>query len=348
MSRFLLVVALAWPSAALAERTDVVVLKNGDRITGEVRELVRGRLRFKTDDSGTLYIEWDAIAELTAGGTFEVETVSAALFYGSLAPGVEEDMLAVVASDETTMLDLSEVVRVSLIKASFWGQFDGGFDLGVSFAQAKSATQYWLNFEALRTRPRGVVELSASSSFSDRSDVKRTARHLIEFVRRRTWVGPRFVFVSGKLESNDEVGIDLRSTVSGGVGWQVKKTNRAAANLLVGLAPNREEPSDDSPIVSGAPNPVEAAWNLDLLLGADASFFTYDYPETSIDVSLFVWPQLNNLGRVRAQLALAVKRELAKDLYWSVSLFGDFDNEPPNIVAEKLDYGVNMSFGYSF
>ncbi|HVH57665.1 MAG TPA: hypothetical protein VM791_15485, partial [Vicinamibacterales bacterium] len=37
-------------------RTDVVTLPNGDRITGEINELERGRLEFKTDDAGTLML----------------------------------------------------------------------------------------------------------------------------------------------------------------------------------------------------------------------------------------------------------------------------------------------------
>ena len=44
-------------------RTDVVTLANGDRITGEVVRLERGRLEFKTDDAGTLYLEWDKLLE---------------------------------------------------------------------------------------------------------------------------------------------------------------------------------------------------------------------------------------------------------------------------------------------
>ena len=47
-------------------RTDVVTLANGDRITGEIVRLERGRLEFKTDDAGTLYLEWDKLVSLVA------------------------------------------------------------------------------------------------------------------------------------------------------------------------------------------------------------------------------------------------------------------------------------------
>ena len=52
--------------AAAQGRTDVVTLPNGDRITGEVVRLDRGRLEFKTDDAGTLYLEWDKVATVQA------------------------------------------------------------------------------------------------------------------------------------------------------------------------------------------------------------------------------------------------------------------------------------------
>ena len=44
-------------------KTDVVTLANGDRITGEIKRLDRGRLEFKTDDAGTLYLEWDKLVQ---------------------------------------------------------------------------------------------------------------------------------------------------------------------------------------------------------------------------------------------------------------------------------------------
>jgi hypothetical protein len=72
---------------ALAARTDVVVLRNGDRLTGELTELDRGRLTFKTDDVGTVAIEWDDVAGVTAAATFEVEDLDGRQYFGALQPG---------------------------------------------------------------------------------------------------------------------------------------------------------------------------------------------------------------------------------------------------------------------
>ena len=56
-SRLLCVFLLAVCSAtAWAAKTDIVLLKNGDRVTGEVKSLERGKLTLSTDSMGTVYI----------------------------------------------------------------------------------------------------------------------------------------------------------------------------------------------------------------------------------------------------------------------------------------------------
>ena len=49
-------------TAKAAGRNDIVVMINGDRITGSILSLTRGRLQLKTDNIGTIDIEWDKIA----------------------------------------------------------------------------------------------------------------------------------------------------------------------------------------------------------------------------------------------------------------------------------------------
>ena len=60
------VLILAAP--AFAERTDELVLLNGNIITGEVKSLQQGKLKFKTDNAGTIYVEWEYVHALMASG----------------------------------------------------------------------------------------------------------------------------------------------------------------------------------------------------------------------------------------------------------------------------------------
>ncbi len=54
--RYLALSLLLFAGIAYAN-TDVVIFKNGDRLTGEVKSLERGRLRFKTEATDTIGIE---------------------------------------------------------------------------------------------------------------------------------------------------------------------------------------------------------------------------------------------------------------------------------------------------
>src|SRR5262245_7213027 len=73
-------------------RTDVVTLANGDRITGEVVRLDRGRLEFKTDDAGTLYLEWDKLASVVTLRLVEVVTMDGRRYLGTLGRTAERTL----------------------------------------------------------------------------------------------------------------------------------------------------------------------------------------------------------------------------------------------------------------
>ena len=100
----LLLVALAAP--ARAEKVDVVVLRNGTRVVGEVKSMSKSRIELGTDDMGTLKIEWDNVKELTAPEFFEVEDMNGGLRFGSLRPGPGGDTLEVVADWGNDVLPL--------------------------------------------------------------------------------------------------------------------------------------------------------------------------------------------------------------------------------------------------
>ena len=61
-----------WSTPGLAQKTDVIVLKNGDHITGEIKELTHSKLRLSTHSLSTVYIKWQDIRDITREKTFEI------------------------------------------------------------------------------------------------------------------------------------------------------------------------------------------------------------------------------------------------------------------------------------
>jgi hypothetical protein len=99
-------------------KTDVVTLSNGDRITGEVKRLDRGRLEFSTDDAGTLYLEWDKLVGVVAARYVEVVTTDGRRFLGQLGPASPR-MLAVTSPAGAESLQMAQVTVVRPIGGSF-------------------------------------------------------------------------------------------------------------------------------------------------------------------------------------------------------------------------------------
>ena len=67
----LLVLVMA--TCAIAQKTDIIMLDNDDRLTGEIKGLRNGKLELKTDNMSTVYIKWYRITQIKSDKSFKVE-----------------------------------------------------------------------------------------------------------------------------------------------------------------------------------------------------------------------------------------------------------------------------------
>jgi len=327
---------LAAAGPALAADTDIVVLKNGDRFHGEIKGMEYGRLQLLTTTMSTVYVEWDKVAGLVSPNFFELELMDGTRYYGSLEPA-DAGTLAVALEGQTNALDVWQVVRIRRIKSSFWDRIDGSISLGANYTRSSEIGQGSLS-ASLRTR-RPAFELSTDFSTTitvqpDQPDQSRTAFG-VSYLRlmRNRW----FVPAVGKLERNTDLGLDLRSSVGGGMGRYVLQTNRSVLSAAGGLLLNRE-------------NPVEGdtTTNVEAFVATTYEFFTYDTPKTSIDTTFALFPSLNVSGRYRTDFSLTLSREIVKDFTVGVTAYDSYDNKPPGGSSSTHDLGISLTIGWSF
>jgi hypothetical protein len=206
------VVCGAHATPVYAQKTDVVTLANGDRITGEIERLERGRLEFSTDDAGTLYLEWDKLVSLVATTRiFDIMTTDDQRYLGSLGPAAPRT-LAVVASGTTTSLALAQVTWISPIGEGFWKKVDGSFDAGFSYTRSSGIAQLNVNSTTWYRRPGFQARLNASftGTETDGTD-KRDDRGAVDLAYISYRFTPRVVSAFARFESNESLGIELRS-----------------------------------------------------------------------------------------------------------------------------------------
>ena len=332
---FVIVVVLDTPASA--QKTDIVTLANGDRITGEVSTLSRGQLEYKTDDQGTLYIEWDKIATVTSTGQFEVGTSDGQRFVGSLGsePG---RVLLVVATTGTERLLMTDVTIITKIGRSFWTKLDGSIDVGFSYTKSSDVAQLNLNSNTLYRSPSFEARLSASGTATQTSDEEgRDDRGTVQATYLRYRGNKWFVGGGAGVETNESLGIKIRSQLSAGVGQRLVNTNRAQLSLLGGLSVNDEHGVDTEP-----------TQNVEAIMTFRTSYYAYDFPKTNIDVGFQYFPSLSDFGRQRIQFDSSFRREIWKDVILAVNMFDTFDSQPPSADADQNDIGVVLSFGWSY
>jgi hypothetical protein len=329
--------ALALPAAGAAPKVDVVVLQNGTRVVGEIRSMSRGRLELKTDDMGTIYVEWGNIVQVTAPEFFEVEDMEGGLYFGSLRPGGAEGALEVVTDWAENSLLLRRVARIQLVKSGFWDRFRGSVDIGASYTSATELLQAEADAELRYRRPRFEASAEASAVLTQQPEVEDTQRSSLALGYARLFANRQRIFALGTLEQNRELGFDLRSSVLGGWGYMLA---RDARNELVGgagLALNREKP------VEG-----ESTTNVEAVAGFDWANFAYDFPNTDIRVTAFGYLGLNQWGRFRLEASASLRREIFADLYFGVKAYESYDSDPATEGAQENDWGLSLTLGYSF
>jgi hypothetical protein len=320
-----------------AQRTDVVTIRNGDRITGEVMRLERGRLQFKTDDAGTLNLEWDKLISVVAGRVFEVLTGDGRRFLGTLGPAPAREIDVVTPQGRTT-LPMLEVTVINPIGESFWRKLDGSIDLGFSYTRSSGIAQLNLNSDTIHRKPASSTRLTASFTQTQTDDSEGgDDRGSIELSHLRYPWKRWFYTGLARFESNESLGLELRSLVGGAVGPRLISSNRAQMAVGAGVVVNDERGVDG-----------DSTQNVEALFAFRASYFTYDRPKTNVDVSVTYYPSLSNVGRHRLQLDSAFRRELWKDFFLAINLFDTFDSRPPTPDADRNDVGVVLSIGWTY
>jgi len=330
-------VCLPASPAAAAAKTDVVVLRNGDTLTGEVKSLDRGKLTFETDDIGTLGVEWDNVRSVTAGATFEVEDLDGGQYFGTLRPGAKDGEIDVVSAAGGWTLDVSRVVRIQRLGATLWRRLDGSIDAGLSYTSSSELLKIDLAARVTLKRPGHEFGVDGSSTMTRQPDVEDTRRNSLTVSYGRRFPDRWLAFGQAQIEQNRELGFDLRGSLTAGGGRYLVQRRRLDVQAVLGLRVNREKPLEG-----------DSTTNLEAAAGFTFDRFSYDFPKVDVYVTLAAFASLSDWGRTRLEADARFKRELLRDFTVSLRVYESYDSRPPTTSAEHNDYGGSIGLGWTF
>jgi Protein of unknown function, DUF481 len=318
-----------------ADKVDVIQLKNGDRLTCEIKKLDRSVLTISTDPLGKASVHWGEIVGMTSPRPFDIQVASGDHYYGPLLTAPAGQLVVGQSVGPPVTLAMADVIRMAPIGASLWSRIDGSVDAGFSFAQANLETHYTLNGGASYRSPKYFLNGTIASQLTTREDASRLSRNSLNLSANRSFENRWYTIGWGALQQNEELALDLRALIGGGIGRDLAHTSRRLWSIYTGLVYTHEQFSGESPEQS-----AEAA------VGGQMDFFspgTEDFKITNSVVSYF------SLGRPRARVELqsAWRHEFLKDFYWSVNGFDSFDSNPPDD-RKKNDSGISFTLGWKF
>jgi hypothetical protein len=333
------VMLLVWASPVSAEKTDVIHLVNGDKVTGEIKRLQRGQLRYKTDSMSTIYVEWEDVVSLTSKDNFRVRLRDGRLFFGHLDAPADSFKTQVTTIDGPLVISHEEIVGILPIESTFWSRLEGSLSLGLSYSKASDIGT--LNFDSRTSYQthRNFVELKLSSNSTAQDGEQATQRHDLALNYERELSKQKW-FATGSLgaEHNDELGLDLRLSASPGIGYRLAQTNHNLLSSTLGLSLNREWAADTS----------EATTNVEIPFTVGYSFFRYNSPKSDITSNLSVFPSLSTKGRIRLDFDVTLRHELVTDFFLELTFYDKYDSDPASGDAESNDWDIVTSIGWSY
>jgi putative salt-induced outer membrane protein YdiY len=328
----------AVPIVSEAAKTDVVLLVNGNTITGEIKSLEFGALRYSTDSMGTVSIDWEDIVSITTKQTLQVEISDGTRYFGRLNSADNRFEIKVITLSDDVDLLTSQIVRMTPIDAeeSFWERLDGSFALGFDSEKASDVTTLRTTADiSYRTR-QYLVGLQATVNNTTQAEDETRNRTNIRANYQRFRGNRWFTDWFGGWERHDELGIQSRISGGGALGRYLVQNNRNQLSLTGGLNIRSDDFTGADPSTETVEGRIQVRYlhrNLD--------------PEAKVTFTTNIFPLLEDLSQYRAESELIFRREFVEDLFFDVTLSHSYATNPPT-GAEKADYTLTTSIGYSW
>ena len=321
------------------QKTDIVHMKNGDRITCEIQSLQKGQLSIKPDyTTDTIVIDWTRVERLESSQLFVVTDPNGKTYSGLLAEGVQSRTITIVGRQSHTLSDDS-VVEISELGNNFWSSLSGNIAVGTSFTASNSQATLTVQSGLQYQSKKNFATFNSSSQFvtqekttnTDETTVKAAFFHQLS---ESKWYGGGIA----NFLSSSEQQITLQSTLGGALARRLIFTNRTNLSAIGGLGYTHERDNSNE-ASTRHPNSIDAA--------TAVQFSMFRFKTTSFDTAVWAYPSLTSPGHFRMTLNQDIYYKFKNDFYVSLSFYDNYDNQPVS-GAPSNNFGTTSSIGWSF
>jgi putative salt-induced outer membrane protein YdiY len=323
-------------------RHDTVIMKNGDRFTGEVKRLEQGILYIETDYfSGSVGVDWLQVEKVESTATYQVILSGGKRLTGTIskvaAEAAADRDFTVRAVGNDVPVSGTDVVQIESQKPTFWRQLKGSIDFGYNFTSGNNQSSLSADANAVYAAQHWAAGGSYTASYSGQTGGTTTNILETQFFGERFLNRNSFVLGLSDFLHSSQQDLQLRTTLGGGYGRYLKRTNQNELRWVIGVDYSQAS------YQSGILEPVQK--NAELLLGAQYQLFHFD--RYTLNSQTLVFPGLSDFGRVRFTSNNTLSVKLSNNFYWNFSFWDNFDSRPP-LSAQKNATGLSTGLGWKF
>lgn len=318
-------------------KNDSLLLRNGDLITGEFRQLSRGLVTFKSDAMATINVKWTRVLSAKTDKQFEINLTDGRRFFGGLGPGGTLGRAEIRGESDTVEVAIRSIVDMVRLKSSFLRRIDGTIDLGANYTQQNNKVDLSSSshFRYVHRKSRVVLNLSGNLTKQDSlSDISRANAQLTySYEFRNRWL------VAGAVsaEQNSQLSLDARITGGAGPGRLWIQSNGLLLTSLIAGSLSEERFEGEPPRNTGSVGLITA---LELFNWAGLS--------TDLSTTLSIERVVSDANRWRISFVADLRKEIVNNLYLSVGVNEQYDSNPPSAGVNKNDFSVRTALGFSF
>jgi len=336
MKRLLLVLIAILVSGGAA-KSEVVVFKNGDQLTGSWVLVTEGKILFKSEALGEIPVPVSKVKTMVSKTPAVILVKGAVTYSGRLSLlesgdwelGGEDGGTRRLAAAAVVAIYPMEVYRARGEEVPFrpFSNWQGKANLGYSLVRGErdasmlslgvSGTRRFPNLPGFNERFRTNYLLTMLVASTRTNGVRTSANSITTSLRQDFLFSPtNFAFVLGQLEHSQTQSLDLRQTYGAGVGRDLVRRPRLALQFLGGMTYVREdfegpERRQNAEVLVGE--------KIDWRISNNANFVNY----------LNFFPNLTNRGQYRADTTSTLSLRVSSRLSFNTTLADRFLSNPP-------------------
>ena len=225
------------------KNTDVIRMKNGDRITCEVKGLNSNTLYVSIPYViGTLSVDWSKVDHIESKQLFIVKTQDGVVYTGALSTpetlGERPIQLEILEAPERKVtLERAKIVDMRETASNFWQRLNGQIGTGFAYSKGNESAQYNLNSDVNYPRERWSAGMRYTSDFISNTGSTESHRNQVTLAAQRffPWKNSYYTGLADFLQSSVQ-GVQLQSSFGGGIGRNIKNTGATTFAIYGGLA----------------------------------------------------------------------------------------------------------------